>query len=107
MSSEQRSEKRGEKRGLVSVLAFTAIAVLCVYVAYSIISDNVQIKEYQQQYDSLSAELQAVEESNAEINRYLEDGADLDSYIENQAREKLDYAKPDEKIFYIVPSAGE
>ena len=91
----------------MSVLAFTAMAVLCVYVAYSIISDNVQIKEYQRQYDSLSAELQEVEESNAEINRYLEDGADLDSYIENKAREKLDYAKPDEKIFYIVPSAGE
>lgn len=107
MSSEQGSRKHSEKRGIVSVLAFTAIAVLCVYVAYSIISDNVQIKEYQQQYDSLSAELQEVEESNAEINRYLEDGTDLDSYIENKAREKLDYAKPDEKIFYIVPSAGE
>ena len=83
------------------------MAVLCVYVAYSIISDNMLIKDYQAQCDSLDSEIQAVEEANAEIDRYLQDDADLDDYIENIAREKFDYAKPDERIFYIVPSAGQ
>ena len=108
MSSEQQSPKRSEKpHGFLSLLAFTAVAVLSVYVAFSIISDNMLIKDYQAQCDSLDSEIQAVEEANAEIDRYLQDDADLDEYIENIAREKFDYAKPDERIFYIVPSAGQ
>lgn len=109
MSSKLESKKNNDKnkRGIVSFLAYTAAAVLCVFVAYSIISDNIQINNYQQQLDALNEQIQNVEESNAEISRYLEDGANLDDYIENMAREKLDYAKPDERIFYIVPSAGE
>lgn len=108
MSSRQESIKQDKKprRSIVSFLAYTAAAVLCVFVAYSIISDNIRINDYQQQLEALDEKLQEVEESNSEISRYLEDGANLDDYIENMAREKLDYAKPDERIFYIVPSAG-
>ena len=62
-----------------------------------------QINEYNAQYDEL---LEKTLEENAEISRYLEDNANLDEYIENIAREKLDFANPDERIYYIIPSSG-
>ncbi len=102
------SGKSGEpkRHGLVSFLACTAVAVLAIFIAYSIISDNIKIREYSEQYKSLVEQTNSTLEENAQINRYLEDDANLDEYIEDIAREKLDFANPDERIYYIVPSSG-
>ncbi len=120
MSSKQRSQeyslrdvsdKDGKKaepkrHGFVSFLAGTAMVVLAIFIAYSIISDNIKIREYSEQYEDLVDQTNSVLEENAQINRYLEDDANLDEYIEDIARDKLDFANPDERIFYIVPSSG-
>ncbi len=120
MSSKQRSQeyslrdaldKDGKKaepkrHGFVSFLAGTAVVVLAIFIAYSIISDNIKIREYSEQYEDLVDQTNSVLEENAQINRYLEDDANLDEYIEDIARDKLDFANPDERIFYIVPSSG-
>lgn len=110
MSFEPMSEKARErktKRGFISTIAWIAASVLAVFVAYTVVTNSIKIKELNEQYDALVSQTRQVEESNAEITRYLEEGADLDEYIERMAREKLDYANPDEKIFYIVPFLGE
>jgi len=90
----------------VSFLAYTALAVLAIFIAYSIISDNIKIREYSEQYESLTQQTNSTLEENAQIERYLEDDANLDEYIEDIARDKLDFASPDERIYYIVPSSG-
>ena len=63
-----------------------------------------QMKE--QQYEDLVAQTSAVEDSNDEIRRYLDEDADMDEYIEDMARSKLDFAKPDERVYYVVPDSG-
>lgn len=104
-SSEARENKK--RHGLVRFLAGTAVLVAAVYVAYSIISDNLAIKSNMERYEELLAETDAVTAQNEQIDGYLKSSESLDEYIKEIARDKLDYANPDERIFYVVPSAGE
>ena len=96
-------KKRG---GLIRIAAFAAGILLAGYAVFSIVSSNIKINEYEQQYNELVAQTQAVQDSNDEISRYLEEGADMDKYISDMARNKLDYARPDERVYYVVPDSG-
>ncbi len=80
--------------------------VVAVYVAYSVISDNIAIKNNMERYDRLVAETNAVKAQNEQIDGYLKSNESLDAYIEDIARDKLDFANADERIIYVVPSAG-
>lgn len=103
-SDEAAAPKR--RSGFVRVAAFSAFILLAVFVVVSIVSSNMKISDYQAQYEELVAQTSAVEDSNDEIRRYLDEDADMDEYIENMARDKLDYARPDERVYYIVPDSG-
>ncbi len=108
MSLKQKLEEPHEakkKHGLVTLFAYSAGALLLGYIVFSIISTNLQINNYRSEYDNLTSEIASVKDSNEEIQRYLEEDADLDEYIERIARDKLDYANPDERVYYIVPSS--
>lgn len=110
MSFKLRSDEVREKRSrsvLVTFAATLAAIVISIFSVYKFVTSSMQMKELNEQYYQLVSDTEQVQESNAEISRYLEDSADLDGYIEKMAREKLDYAMPDEKILYIVPYAGE
>lgn len=100
-SQEARENKK--RHGLVRFLAGAAILVIAVYVAYSIISDNISIKNDMERYERLLTETNAVEAKNEQINGYLENNENLDDYITDIARDKLDYANADERIYYVVP----
>ncbi len=80
--------------------------MVAVYVAYSVISDNIAIKNNMERYDRLVAETNAVKAQNEQIDGYLKSNESLDAYIEDIARDKLDFANADERIIYVVPSAG-
>lgn len=101
---EAHENKRG--LGFVSILARIAIAIVSIFIVYIIINDQIQINEYNAQYDELLEKTNQTLEENAEISRYLDDDANLDEYIESIARDKLDFANPDERIYYIIPSSG-
>lgn len=88
------------------MLAFTAGIMVAVFVVVSIVSTNISISNYEQQYEDLVAQTSAVEDSNNEIRRYLDEDADMDEYIEDMARSKLDFAMPDERVYYVVPDSG-
>ena len=81
------------KHSILKMLAFTAGIMVAVFVVVSIVSD-------------LVAQTSAVEDSNDEIRRYLDEDADMDEYIEDMARSKLDFAMPDERVYYVVPDSG-
>ncbi len=108
MLSKQKSEKAHEKRrhGLVNILAFAAIIITVVFVGYTIISDNIKIREYKQQLAELTEQTNAVNAKNEQITGYLENSKKLEEYIEMIARDKLDFANGDEKIFYVVPAGN-
>ena len=108
MSSKPKSEKAYEnkkKHSVLHLLAGIAVLFIAGYTAYSIITDNIAIRKSNQRLDELAVQIKSVEEQNEQINGYLENKDNLNDYIENIAREKLDYANADERIFYIVPSA--
>ena len=108
MSLELRSKEvkeTGKKRGLVTWLAYAAGVLLAGFVVFSIVTTNMRINEYQAQYETLSDAVSAMNDSNEEIQRYLDEEANLDEYIEKIARDKLDYANPDERVYYVVPAA--
>jgi len=109
MSLLRKSEEAHEKKrhGFVRFLAGAAILVIAVYVMYSIISDNIAIKNDMERYNQLVAETNAIKAKNEQINGYLQNDENLDDYITDIARDKLDYANADERIYYVVPSAGQ
>lgn len=108
MSLKQGSEKVREKKrhGLVRILAFAAIVVMIVYVGFSIISDNIQIRNNKQQLQELTEQTNAMKARNEQITGYLENNKNLEAYIEEIARDKLDFANGDERIFYVVPAGN-
>ena len=108
MSLKLRSDEASIPRrrsGFVRVAAFSAFIIIGLFVVVSIVSSNMKINDYQKQYDDLVAQTEAVD-SNDEIRRYLDEDADMSEYIENMARDKLDFARPDERVYYIVPDSG-
>lgn len=108
MLYKQKSEKAHEKRrhGPIRILAFAAIIITVVFVGYTIISDNIKIREYKQQLNELTDQTNAVIAKNEQITGYLENSKKLEEYIEMIARDKLDFANGDEKIFYVVPAGN-
>ncbi len=108
MSLKLKSEEAREtkKHGFVRVLVYIAGSILVGFVIFSIFTTNRQIKENEQKYYELLQQTKFVQEENASIERYLDDNANMDEYIEEIARDKLNYANPDERVYYIVPSGN-
>lgn len=108
MSFRLRSEEArdgGRKNGFVKICAYIAGTILIGFIVFSIVSTNIKINESKKQYNDLVAQTNTVLEDNASIERYLGEDANMDEYIEEIARDKLDFATPDERVYYIVPSS--
>ncbi len=99
--------KNKKRHGLVRILAVAALSVIAVYVVYSIINDSIAIRENQKQYEELKSQTESIEEQNEQIQTYLNDDTYLDKYIEEMARDKLDYANSNERIYYVIPASAE
>ena len=95
-----------KKHGFVKFAATAAGILLAVFVVVSLVRSQMSIQGYEQQYEELAAQTASVQDSNDEIRRYLDENADMDEYIEDMARNKLDYAMPDERVYYVVPDSG-
>lgn len=94
-----------KRNGLVRMSAYIAGVILIGFIVFSIISTNMKINESKAQYNELVTQTNNVLEENASIERYLGEDANMDQYIEDIARDKLDFATPDERVYYIVPSS--
>ena len=108
MSFKLRSEEVSEKKnhGFIKTLAYIACSILVGFIVFSVVTTNIQINENKQKYEELLKETELVEEKNASIERYLDEDANMDEYIEEIARDKLNFANPDERVYYIVPSGN-
>ena len=109
MSLKLRSQEARENirnHGFIKIFGAIACTILFGFIIVSVITTNIRINENKQKYDELVTQTEAVLEDNASISRYLEDDADMDEYIEEIARDKLNCANPDERVYYIVPAAG-
>ncbi len=84
---------------ILTPLLITAL-VICVY---NFISIQVEISQKKEELAKLTAQVTEVENDNKMLGRYSEDSYKVE-YIETIARDKLGYAKPEERIYYIVPA---
>lgn len=96
-----------KRHGFLRLITTLAVIIMAAFVIMSVTSSGMKLKEYEQEYEQLVNETAAVKDSNEEIRRFLEEDADMSGYIENKAREKLDFARQDERVYYIVPDSGE
>lgn len=102
-STEVREKK--QRHGFVYFLAMIAVILFAGYAVINVVNSQITIRENMKKLDELKAETKAIEENNEQITAYLEDKNKLNEYIEDIARNKLDYANPDERIYMLVPTA--
>ena len=100
--SSSAARKNVKRHSFVNIIAGAAILIAAFFVVYTIISNSIAVKEQTAKYDELVRQTSEIKEKNAQIEGYL-NGVNLDEYIENIARDKFDYANPDERIYYVVP----
>ncbi len=110
MSLKRKSQEAHEKkkqRGPVHFLASIAILLFAGFAVFAVVRDQISIRENMQKYNELVAQTNEINENNEQITAYLEDEDKLKEYIENMARNKLDYANPDERIYYVIPAGQQ
>ena len=90
-------KKRKLKRS--ALLRISLIAFL-IYVVATLIGLQIQINQKQTELENLQQQIMIKEITNLTSGADLESGND--DYIEQIAREKLDYAKPGERIFINI-----
>lgn len=78
------------------------VIALCVCL-YNFIVVQVEIAQKNNELQTISQQRSAVEAENQMLLRYTKD-ENKEEYIEEIARDKLGYAKPGERIYYIVPA---
>ena len=94
--------KSGKFNKVMLILAPLLITALVICV-YNFISIQVEISQKKEELAKLTAQVTEEENDNKMLGRYSEDSYKVE-YIETIARDKLGYAKPEERIYYIVPA---
>lgn len=89
-----KKQRKSQKSKLLKV----AVCLFVVYIAYSIVVQQLEIRERKMTLETLQQQCVKQEAGNKEVERLLAMSDDKD-YIERIAREKLGYAYPDEKVY--------
>ena len=95
------AKKKPKKSRFVKLLTVFAVAVLVVYSGVTIISQQAQIAQLRKESDAIEKKITAAKQLNDEYTRLLSSDDEAE-YMEKIAIEKLGYAYPNERRFYIV-----
>lgn len=91
----------GKKSSLARPLTVCAVVCLIVYSVITVISQQIEISQIQKDSDEISAKITEAKQQNDEYTRLLS-ADDEATYMERIAIERLGYAYPNERRFYIV-----
>lgn len=87
----------------VEFIIYGAFVVFLVYTAVSLISQHNDIDKKTQELEDIRSRIIIEEVKNEEVNDILNSNeVDNEAYIEKSARENLDFAYKDERIFVNV-----
>lgn len=89
---------RKKQIGFSRLAVFAGLAVVCVYLVITLVSAQVEIVAKRRELDSLTKQISTQNAQISELQRTIETD-DENSYYERLAREKLNYARPDERVF--------
>ena len=95
------AKKKKEGSGIFGPLAMFAAFILVVYSIITIISQQVQITQLKQEKKEINEQISEAKQLNDEYTRMLAN-EDESEYMEQIAVEKLGYAYPNERRFYVV-----
>lgn len=95
--------KAGGKKSFALSKSFAVLSIICliVYSIISVISQQIQISEIKKESSELSAKITEAKQQNDEYIRLLS-ADDEAAYMERIAIERLGFAYPNERRFYIV-----
>ncbi len=91
-------ERASAKKGLAAKLLRAAVVLVAVYLLFTFVSGQMQVSSKQRELNEVNARLELQMQENAELQQLMASG-DEDAYVERMAREKLYYARPEERIF--------
>ncbi len=92
--------KKSNKLFIVLVPVFVIALCVCLY---NFVAVQVEISQKNNELENIAAQRDEVENENEMLIRYSKEEYKVD-YIENIARDKLGYARPEERVYYIVPA---
>ena len=101
MVSEAKLKSKSGKRNVLLIPFILILIVTLCYVGYSFITLQIEINNKNAQLQQITEQTEQIKAQNQLLIRYSEDDYKVE-YIENIAREDLDYALPEERIYYIV-----
>ena len=97
-------ENKNRKRKFSFILCFSLIA-FAIYFSIMWTSQNSEIKEKKQQYESVSVQCEQQQKENEKLQEQIKNGIS-DEELERIAREELGYVMPGEHV-YADASAGK
>ena len=97
-------EKTKPKMSMKKLLFRVTTVVAAAYLVVSFVGGQFQVAAKRGELQELDAQLEKQVATNKELVRMMESGDD-EAYVERVAREKLGYARPQERVF--VDLTGE
>ncbi len=104
-AAELLRKRKNKKVTIASRIGMIAVIVFMIYAVVVIISTEAEMNEQEAVLADLKQKITAANQENDEYERIL-GGEDENAYMEMIAIEKLGYAYPNEKRFYIKESIG-
>ena len=98
-STASAKEKKNKSRFFKPFIAVIGV-IFCIYAIGVIISQQAQIAQMEKETTAISQRITDEKQQNDEYTRLL--NSDEKEYMEKVAVEKLGYAYPNERRFYIV-----
>lgn len=86
------------KTKISSILTRLAVCALGLYLVVSLVLEQVEIVSMRHSLNAAVEQLTAQQMQNDELRRVIESGNE-DDYVERVARDKLGYARQNERIF--------
>ena len=90
-----------QKAGRSDILVTISVVVVIIAICVALVDICAQMNQKQNQLDSLNRQINEQTQENLESQRLLSE-EDEEAYIEKYAREKLGFARPEERVFYSI-----
>jgi len=95
------AKRKKDGSAFVRPLGVIAAIVMIAYSAITIVSQQVQIAQLKQEKRDIDTQISEAKQLNDEYSRMIA-SEDESAYMERIAVEKLGYAYPNERRFYVV-----
>ena len=91
-----------EKKNIGSLVLKIALFCFACFFVGSLIDQQMQISEKEEQLAQVTAERELQDRKNEELEKALQSNDGIDSYAEDYVRREYGFAKPDERVYINI-----